>query len=112
MEAEYMALSDACREGIGLRNVLLEIQEIPASNQIILHEDNTSTQTIAKNPQNHNKTKHINIRYHYIREQVAEGTVDIQYCPTGEQIADALTKFLPHKQFAYLRDKMGIKYEG
>jgi hypothetical protein len=109
MEAEYMALSDACREGIGLKHLLVEVGEMGDLDPILLHEDNQAAITVSKNPQDHNKTKHINIRYHFIREQVQGGMVTVRYIGTQDQLADILTKHLPTPQFSALRLKLGVR---
>ena len=71
-------------------------------------EDNQGAISTALNPVFHRKTKHIHIRYHYVRESIADNIIDVIYCPTGEMTADALTKPLTNEQFEYLRDKMGL----
>ena len=52
---------------------------------------------IAKNPVSHSSTKHIDVRYHYVREAVNDDIINLQYCPTQEMVADILTKPLPKK---------------
>ena len=56
----------------------------------------------------HDKSKHIEIRYHYIRDMVQKGAVKLQYVATDEQIADVLTKPLSRVKFVYFRDKLGV----
>ena len=63
---------------------------------------------MTKNPQFHGRSKHIEIKYHFVRDKVAEGIVEIQYCPTTEMIADMLTKALPKDVFAKLRVMIGL----
>ena len=70
--------------------------------------DNTSAISISKNPIMHSKTKHIPIKYHVVREKVAEKNIKIDYVCTKEQISDIFTKPLPHEAFEYLRQKLGI----
>jgi hypothetical protein len=70
--------------------------------------DNTSAISISKNPVMHSKTKHIPIKYHFLREQVENQVVKLEYVPTKEQIADIFTKPLPRDTFEYLRQKMGV----
>ena len=72
-------------------------------------EDNQGAIALAKNPITHSRTKHIDIRYHYIRETVQRGAIDLQYCPTQEMCADLLTKALPKMQFEKLRQMLGIQ---
>ena len=62
-----------------------------------------------KNPQFHGHTKHIEIKYHFIRELVSNGVVQLKYCPTVEMMADMLTKGLSHDQFVKLQYFTGIK---
>ena len=71
-------------------------------------EDNQGAITIARNLIAHAKTKHIDICYHYIREAVHDGTINLQYCPTSEMIADLLTKPLSKGLFERLRLVMGM----
>jgi hypothetical protein len=56
----------------------------------------------------HDRLKHIEIRYHFIRDWVQRGAVKLQYIPTDQQVADILTKALPRGKHVYFRDKMGL----
>ena len=75
---------------------------------VILYCDNTSAINISKNPVMHAKTKHIAIKYHYVRELVEDKEVKMEYINTKEQIADIFTKPLPKDAFEYLRGKLGV----
>ena len=90
-EAEYMALASAAQEAIWLRQLTADLNSRQPGATIIF-EDNQSAISMAKNPQFHGRTKHIGIKYHFIREQVNSGTVELRYCCTGEMVADMLTK--------------------
>jgi hypothetical protein len=70
--------------------------------------DNQSCIKITENPVFHDKSKHIEIRYHYIRGMVQRGAIKLQYVGTGEHVADVLTKPLSHVKFEHFRDKLGI----
>jgi hypothetical protein len=70
--------------------------------------DNQSCIKMTENPMFHDKTKHIEIRYHYIRDLVQKGVVKLQYVGTDEQVADVLTKPLSCVKFEYFRDKLGV----
>ena len=72
--------------------------------------DNTSAISISKNLVLHSKTKHIPIKYHFLREQVAQKIVKLEYVPTKEQIADIFTKALAREPFEYLRDRLGVVF--
>ena len=75
---------------------------------VILYCDNTSAINISKNPVMHAKTKHIAIKYHYVRELVEDKEVKMEYINTKEQIANIFTKPLPKDAFEYLRGKLGV----
>ena len=70
--------------------------------------DNTSAISVSKNPVMHSNTKHIPIKYHFLREQVLEQEVKLEYVPSKEQVADIFTKPLPKETFEYLREKLGV----
>ena len=70
--------------------------------------DNTSAISISKNLVLHSKTKHIPIKYDFLREQVAQKIVKLKYVPTKEQTVDIFTKPLAREPFEYLRNKLGV----
>ena len=107
-EAEYIALAAATQEATWMRQLLEDLH----SGQIeptVICEDNQSAICIAQNPQYHNRTKHIDIKYHYVREKVLDTTIELQYCPTRDMIADILTKGLTYDKFSRLRMLSGVK---
>lgn len=107
-EAEYVALSTATQEAVWLRRLLMDLNAFP-NGPTVLMEDNQGAIAIAKNPIAHARTKHIDIRYHYIREAVQERTIELKYCPTNEMLADILTKPLSKGRFELLRQAMGME---
>ena len=74
---------------------------------LVIYCDNTSAINISKNLVMHSKTKHITIKYHFLRELVQEKEVRLEFLNTKEQIADIFTKPLPKDAFLYLRGKLG-----
>ena len=75
---------------------------------VVMFCDNTSAINISKNPVMHSKTKHIAIKYHFVRELVQDKEIRLEYVNSKEQIADIFTKPLPKDAFLYLRGKLGV----
>ena len=70
--------------------------------------DNQSCIQLSENPVFHDRSKHIEIKYHFIRDYVQRGAVTLQYISTNEQVADILTKSLGRGKFIHFRDKLGV----
>ena len=109
-EAEYMALTNAAQEAVWLRKLTADLtKEERAPKPIVIYEDNQSAICIAKKPQFYGRTKHIGIKYNYIREQVNSKNVELKYCPTEEMLADMLTKGLNREKLEKLTDMSGMR---
>ena len=106
-EAEYISLSGAAQECVWLRRLSTELGCLPTGPTLI-YEDNQASIAMAKNPQFHGRAKHIDIRYHFIREQIELGIIKLEYCPTEVMTADMLTKGLNGERFCKLRESTGI----
>ena len=102
-----MAASQASGEAIWLPKMLVGLfgQEMSLT---IIHCDNQSCIKLSENPVFHDRSKHIEIRYHFIRDWVQRGAVQLQYISTNDQVADILTKALPRSKHVFFRDKMGL----
>ena len=111
-EAEYIGQTQAAKEAIWLRNLLRELKpdDKDTAKAVIIFGDNQGAIALAKNPEFHARSKHIDIRHHFVREKVAEGTVDLQYTPTECQVADGLTKPLPKDKFIQFWNALGLEY--
>ena len=107
-EAEYVALCAAAQETVWLRHLLASIR-FKQKDATVVHEDNQGTIALTKNPKNHSRTKHIDIKYHFVREAVEKKDVRLVYCPTEKMVADILTKPLPKPKFVELRRKIGVQ---
>lgn len=92
-EAEYMALAEACKEAIYLQSLISEIFII--AHPIVIHTDNQSALKLAHNHTFHSRTKHIDIRHHFIRESLSHHNINLLYISTHDMIADIFTKPLP-----------------
>ena len=100
--AEYVAAHLGAKESMWIRNFLFELG-FEQQHATTLFEDNQSTIKLIGKPGNGNKTKHIDLRFNFIREQVAQDVVTMEYLPTTEMISDILTKPLGISSFLYLR---------
>jgi hypothetical protein len=107
VEAEYIAACSTCSEAVWLRKLLAGLFDLELEETCIFC-DNQSCIKLTENPVFHDKSKHIEIKYHYIRDMVQKGAVKLQYVATEEQIVDVLTKPLSRVKFEYFRDKLGV----
>ncbi len=107
-EAEYVALSAAVQQGQWILQLLVDIGE-GLTRPLVIREDNQAAIQIAKNPVLHKRTKHIDVRHHFVRDVVHNGIIELSYINTKEQVADILTKALPRDQFQLLRTKLGLE---
>ena len=107
-ESEYMALSNAAKEAILLRELYKDLNN-KLTNPTIIFEDNQVVLKLAKNPQHHGRSKHIFIKYHFIREQVNSNIIELRYYRTDYMIVDIFTKGPSMRKFVKLRDMTGIE---
>ena len=91
-EAEYMALAASSQETMFLRQ-LLPTFGCPITRPITTYEDNKSRIALATNDMTPSKTRHIDIKHHFIRDRIKKGAISIVWCPTSDMLADILTKF-------------------
>lgn len=91
-EGEYMAISDATREALWLKSVAqdLGVEKAP----LTLHFDNQGAGKLSESESLHRRTKHIDVKHHFVRDSVASGDILLKYTPTAEMLADVLTKSL------------------
>lgn len=101
-ESEFQALSDASREAIYLSNMLTELGCLNQK-PITIMEDNQPAIHLVTNHAVSPRTRHIAIKFAFVREKAAAGDINVEYCPTSDMVADCLTKALPKPQFCKLR---------
>jgi hypothetical protein len=107
-EAETVALSETLKEAIWLKRLRDELQPALTKQPLPLREDNQSAIALAKERRFSNRTKHIDIRHFFIREQLDAGNVALEYCPTADMLADIFTKALGRTSFERLRPLLGV----
>jgi hypothetical protein len=109
-EAEYAALTEATRESNSIRQLLIELG-LPTNllQPVPILEDNTSTISLASNHSNHKRSKHIDIRNHYCREQSTIGNIKVEYVNTEEQAADSLTKPLGPQKWKTVIEQLRLR---
>jgi hypothetical protein len=106
-EPEYIAAFSTSCEAIWLRKLLTGLFDLEMRETTILC-DNKRCIKMIENLVFHNMSKHIEIRYHFIRDMVERGALKLQYISTDEQVADVMTKPLSRVKFEHFRDKLGI----
>ena len=107
-EAEFMAATAAACQGMWLHRLLSQISDIKAG-PVVLYIDNKSAIDLARNPVFHGRSKHIDVRYHFIRECVENGSIVIKHVSTDQQRADVLTKAMSITKFEKMRKLLGIR---
>jgi hypothetical protein len=106
-EAEYVALSEAAHEAIWLKNLLTELG-LSQKTPVVIKGDNDGSIAMAKNPLFHNRSKHIAIKWHWMRQAVQNGQIYIEDCQDADQTADVLTKPLPRAKHRQHSSEMGL----
>ncbi len=106
-ESEYVAATSAAKEALWLRSLITELfgTNLDATT---LFSDNQSAIALTKDHQYHARTKHIDIRFHFIRWIIEEGSLRLVFCPTADMVADALTKALPSPKVKHFAAELGL----
>lgn len=102
-EAEYMSLV-SIQEGKYLKSLIIEVTGLNLDFE--LNCDNQGTIALAKNPVKHQRTKHIDIKYHFIREEICNGYVNVVYIPTDQNVADTFTKPISKIKLTKFRNQL------
>ena len=107
-EAEYVAAVRATQEAIWIHTFLFKIGH-PLKEPINFYVNNQSAIKLVENPVAHDCTKHIDIKYHFIRDIEARKIINVEYCPTNDQIANVLTKPLSCEKHKHFTEQMGLR---
>jgi hypothetical protein len=97
VEAEYIALCAGAKQAVWLRGLFIELGQDEFLSKapgkpVLLYGDNQGALALVENPENHTRTKHIDVQYHYVRYLVGNKSITTAYCPTDQMAADVLTK--------------------
>ena len=106
-ESEYIATTYAAKEALWLRSLISQLFDINLE-ATTLFSDNQSAIALTKDHQYHARTKHIDIRFHFIRWIVENGSLRLIYCPTEDMVADTLTKALPSPKVKHFAAELGL----
>lgn len=106
-ESEFVAACETAKEAVWIQRLLSEIR--PYNNKPVpIRCDNQSSISLIRNPEHHQKTKHIEVKYFFVRDQQNIGNIDVTYIGTADQLADILTKPLPRPRLEDLRTRIGV----
>ena len=107
-ESEYVATTHAAKEALWLRSLIGQLfGNLPQATTVF--SDNQSGIALAKDHQYHARTKHIDVRFHFIRWVIEEGQLRLIYCPTADMVADTLTKALPSPKVKHFASELGLR---
>ena len=106
-EAEYISQTHAAKEAVWLRNFVVELQGKPQGLLTMLC-NNQGAIALSKDNKCHSRTKHIDLRHHFIREAVDEGKINVEYIPTAKNVADVFTKALARPKFEVFVEMLGL----
>ena len=107
-ESEYVAATHATKEALWLRSLIGQIFGA-FTDATTLFSDNQSAIALSKDHQYHAHSKHIDVRFHFIHWIVEDGKIRLIYCPTGEMVADTLTKALPSPKVKHFTAELGLR---
>ncbi|KAF7833312.1 Copia protein [Senna tora] len=106
-QSTYIATAAAANQAIWLRKMLNDLHQTQEEATVI-RVDNQSAIAMAKNPVHHGHTKHINVKFHAVRQAAKEGSVELVYCKSEEQLADIMTKSVSKGRFEFMRIQLGV----
>ena len=105
-EAEFISAAACACQAIWMQRVLKQLRWNQES--CVIYCDNSSTIKLSKNPVMHRRSKHIAVRYHFLRDLSKDGDIELKYCSSQEQVADIMTKPLKLDTFVNLRNQLGV----
>jgi hypothetical protein len=106
-EAEFVSAASSVCQCIWLTNILSYLG-LKQEGSTIINCDNSSSIKLSKNPIMHGRCKHIDVRYHFLRDLSKDGVIELKFCKSQDQLADIMTKALKIESFCKLRDSLGV----
>lgn len=103
-EAEYMALAAATQEALFLTQLLCDMDTNCQYEPVTIFEDNQGAIALVDNPVHHQRSKHIDMKYHFIRDECHRGKINVVYMPTSDMVADIFTKLSSKYKFNQFHD--------
>lgn len=104
---EFVATTSCACQRMWLQSILHKVGQIQSQGTIIMC-DNSSTIKLSKNPLMYRRCKHIDVMFHFLRDLTIDGTIEMKYCITQEQLADVLTKPIKFESFNFIRTRIGV----
>ena len=102
-----MSLRNVTKHAIWTRRFLADIQQ-KQEKEILVYCDDNSSLKLVHDPGYHARTKHIEVQYHFVRDEFEKGTIKFKFCPTANMLADGMTKPLPRPAFQDKRTRIGL----
>jgi hypothetical protein len=107
-EGEYLAMGQTVREALWIQELMQSLRLLGANEPVIVFSDSKGALDLSKTTKHHDRTKHINVRHHFLRQHIEDGRIRFIHTPTEFMLADAMTKPLGKEKLAACRDGMGI----
>ncbi len=104
-----MALKEAIKEALFIKAICQQVPYLKGRYSPRILTDSQSAIELAKNPIHHNRTKHVDIQYHFVRENHLSGAITLIYIPTAEELADPLTKAVDNVKWAQFIENIGLR---
>ena len=110
VESEYMAFIRATAQALWMMKFFTEIG-LPVTNPITIYADNNGSISNSTNDKNHRRTKHIDVKFHFVKEHMKKGEIMFTYIPSSDNLADLFTKSLPLEMIRRLATAMDLNHK-
>ncbi len=111
-ESEYIAATQATKETVWIQRLLASLEKLGLAESTEIKCNNQGAIHLAANPTHHERSKHVNIQYHYVREKIEDGKINLEYIPTTTMAVDGLTKLLGKTKWGHFIEQLGLTRAG